>query len=104
MPEPTSSSESQAGDPTGREVYNVVTDTVTGVNVRWWDNLLQAVVGAVCFVLGASLGWLVAFVKGGDQLMGGLLGAFLGLTIALVGSGAFLMVFRFVRHLRGKHD
>jgi len=97
-------------DPTGptpprrsaRETYNVVSDTVVGVNVRWRDNLIQAVAILVCMVLGAGVGWRMA---GEDADRGPiLLGALAGLVAGTILSGAALMVFRFVRHVRGRHD
>lgn len=85
---------------TGQETYNVVTDTVTGANVRLKDNLIQAAVIAVCLVLGAIVGALVVE----DRLPGALAGAFIGLLVGLFGSGLFLMIYRALRHLRGRHD
>ena len=84
----------------GRQVYNVVSDTVGGVNFRLSDNLIQAVSIAVCLVLGALIGALVTE----ERLLGAMAGAFIGLLVGLFGSGIFLMIFRAVMHLRGRHD
>jgi hypothetical protein len=85
-----------------REQYNVVSDTVVGVNVRWRDNVFQAVVIVGCATLGAGIGWRMA---GEDDVRGPvLLGALGGLVAGTLLSGAALMVFRFVRHVRGRHD
>jgi len=92
------------GDPTGRQAYNIVTDTVTGVNVRGWDNYFQLIVGAICLPLGLGGGWLWAWLRGGDPLTGVLLGGFVGLLVALFGSGIFLMIYRAIQHARGRHD
>jgi hypothetical protein len=94
-----------SGDPsqpgiTGQHAYNLTTDLATGLNVRVWDNLIQAASIAICFCLGILIGCLVT----SDRITGGVLGAFVGLLVGLFGSGVFLMVFRALRHLRGKHD
>ena len=48
----------------GRQVYNLVTDTTTGVNVRWKDNLFQAIAILICLVLGVGVGLLVTPNRG----------------------------------------
>lgn len=85
---------------TGRQAYNLVADTVAGPNLRPSDNLYQGLAILVCLVLGAGIGFLAV----ADRLPGALLGGFLGLLIGLFGSGIFLMIYRAVRHARGKHD
>ena len=92
--------ENQAKSSSGKEAYNLVSDTVTGANVRWKDNFLQAVVILVCIVVGAGIGALMIQ----DWLGGLLVGGFAGMVIGLLGSGIFLMVFRAVMHLCGRHD
>jgi len=85
---------------TNREAYNLVTDTVAGPNLRLSDNLFQGVAILVCLLLGAGIGFLVMT----DGLTGALLGGFIGLLTGLFGSGIFLMVYRAVKHIRGKHE
>jgi hypothetical protein len=85
---------------TGRQVYNVITDTGTGVNVRWKDNVYQAIAIMVCLALGALIGFLVT----ADRGLGAVAGGFAGLLVGLFGSGIFLMVFRGIRHFLGKLD
>jgi hypothetical protein len=85
---------------TGRQAYNLVSDTVAGPNVRLKDNLYQGLAVLVCLFLGAGIGFLV--LK--DGLMGVLLGGFIGLLVGLFGSGLFLMIYRAVKHAQGKHD
>jgi uncharacterized membrane protein YedE/YeeE len=85
---------------TNRQTYNMVTDTVTGPNVRLKDNLLQGLVIFVCLVLGAVIGAIVV----ADHVPGALVGGFIGVLVGLFGSGIFLMIFRAARHARGKHD
>ena len=85
---------------TNRQAYNVVSDTVTGVNLRLKDNVLQGIAIFVCTALGAAIG---AFVVE-ERLPGALVGGFAGLIIGFFGSGLFLMVFRAIRHIRGRHD
>ena len=83
-----------------RETYNIVTDLGTGVNVRLRDNLLQAAFILICLILGAVVGLLVV----SERIAGVLVGGFLGLVLGLFGSGIFLMIYRFLRHLKGHHD
>lgn len=84
----------------GKQSYNVVADTVGGVNVRWKDNLFQALAIFVCLILGAGIGALVVE----ERMMGVIAGGFIGLIVGLFGSGIFLMIFRALRHLKGRHD
>jgi hypothetical protein len=85
---------------TGRQAYNLVTDTMAGPNVRWRDNLFQGLAILVCLALGALVGALVA----ADRLIGALTGGFLGLVAGLFLSGLVLMIYRAVQHARGRHD
>ena len=85
---------------TSRQAYNVVSDTVVGANLRVNDNLFQAIAIAVCMVIGAGIG--ASVVR--ERLPGALVGGFAGLIVGLFGSGIFLMIFRAVRHIRGRHD
>lgn len=87
--------------------YNVVTDTVTGVNVRWSDNKFQAIFVLLSIVATALLGALLAAFNSRWNLPwygGALIGSFAGLVIGILGSGIFLMFYRAVRHFKGKHD
>ena len=85
---------------TERQVYNLVTDIVSGPNVRLKDNLYQGLAILGCLFLGAGIGFLAMT----DGLMGALLGGFIGLLVGLFGSGIFLMIYRAIKHARGKHD
>jgi len=78
----------------------VFSDTITGVNTRVSDNVFQAAAIAVCTVLGAVIG-AIAFQ---ERIPAALGCGFVGLIVGLFGSGIFLMIFRAVQHLRGKHD
>lgn len=98
--EPTSGDEKPDDGLTGRQTYNIVSDTVTGVNVRLKDNLIQALAIVVCVVLGAAVGAAVIEVR----LAGAAVGGFVGLFVGWIGSGVFLMVYRAVMHIRGRHD
>ncbi len=87
--------------------YNVVTDTVTGVNVRWSDNRFQAIAVCISVVVISLLGALLAALNTRWNLPwygGALIGSFAGLVVGILGSGIMLMVYRAVRHLKGKHD
>ncbi|MCC6124856.1 MAG: hypothetical protein IT426_07840 [Pirellulales bacterium] len=84
---------------TGREVYNIVSDIGTGVNVRKKDNLYQlAAIG-----LGLLLGIVIGAFCMRDRVTGAVLGGFIGLLAGLFGSGIFLMIYRFIRHVQGRH-
>ena len=90
-----------------RAGYNVVSDTLTGVNVRKSDNLLQAKVVFVSMLLVAALGAALAALNVEWELPwygGALIGAFVGLVIGIFASGIFLMIYRAIRHIQGKHD
>ena len=91
----------------GEVAYNVVTDTVTGLNLRGSDNKFQAKFTAISTVLLAVVGALAAFFNPRWNLPwfgGALAGGFCGMVIGIFLSGIFLMVFRGFRHLRGKHS
>ena len=83
-----------------RQTYNMVTDTVTGPNIRLKDNLIQGLAILACLILGAVSGAIVV----ADHVPGALVGGFIGLLVGLFGSGIFLMIYRAIRHARGKHD
>ena len=108
--EPTQSteSESKTGVSSGRAAYNVVTDTVTGVNVRWSDNRFQAIFilvsTLVMTVIGAALAFLGVLDQATPWFFYAILFGFLGLLLGLFTSGTALMFYRSGRHLTGKHD
>ena len=87
--------------------YNIVSDTFTGVNFRLKDNVLQAVFVFASVVIGAAAGAILAALNPRWNLPwfgGALFGSFLGLVVGVFASGIFLMIYRTVRHIRGKHD
>ena len=93
------------GDPedapmTERDIYNVVTDTIVGPNVRPKDNLYQGLAILAGLFLGAGIG----AISTRDLAFGAMVGGFVGTAAGLFGSGIFLMIYRAVRHSRGKHD
>ncbi len=85
---------------TGRQAYNVVSDTVTGANVRLKDNVIQGFAILICVVLGVVIGAIVV----PERVPGGLVGGFIGLLVGFFGSGIFLMIYRAIMHIRGRHD
>ena len=95
---------------TAHEAYNIVSDTVVGVNVRKTDNLFQLKVILVCVLIGVALGATAGALlsDSNDRLVGALGGGlglgFAGLILGLFGSGIYLMIYRAVCHLQGKHD
>lgn len=46
-----------------KAAYNVVTDTVTGVNVRWSDNKFQAILVFAAVLLAAAIGAILAWLN-----------------------------------------
>ena len=92
---------------TGKAAYNVVTDTVTGVNLRGNDNKFQAKFIAASVVVLTLIGAVLGLLKPRWQLQwygGAMLGAFAGLIFGVLASGIFLMIYRAARHAKGKHD
>src|SRR5262245_57856229 len=87
---------------TGQEQYNLVTDLVTGPNLRWRDNLIQGIIVLAFAVTGL---WAGPVLLHGDLLILGIVGGLvLGLLSGALASGFALMIFRAVRHAQGKHD
>jgi hypothetical protein len=115
---------------TSKETYNIVSDTVVGVNARKSDNLLQAKITIITIIIGAIIGVIfngdaeareqlpshlqhlvkepvlkVALgVVGLENHTGLVAGAFAGLILGFLGSGFYLMVFRAVKHASGEHE
>ena len=85
---------------TDRQTYNMVSDTVVGANFRMKDNVFQAIAIFVCLCVGAITGAIAVE----ERMMGALVGGFVGVLVGLFGSGIFLMVYRAIMHMRGKHD
>lgn len=83
-----------------RYLYNLFSDLFFGPNFRWKDNLLQGIIVAAFFAMGAGYGLLIAE----DKYLGFLIGSLIGIVSGALGSGFSLMVFRGLRHLRGRHD
>jgi hypothetical protein len=79
-----------------KETYNVVSDTVVGINVRMKDNLIQGLIILVTIIIGLVIGQMY----GGFLLLGGLAGLIVGFLV----SGIFLMIYRAVKHASGDHD
>ncbi|MEZ6055930.1 MAG: hypothetical protein R3C01_04425 [Planctomycetaceae bacterium] len=102
----------------GRQAYNVVSDTVGGVNFRRSDNAFQcrfilfgiAIGSGVGLIVGSLWGGLSAnegkvWSQAGAGAIGGLLGGgFLGMVLGLLISGVWLGIYRAGEHARGKHD
>jgi len=92
---------------TSRQAYKLTTDTVAGPNLRWKDNVFQALAILVCIIIGAIGGAVFGRSFGPAAqgiIMGALICGFGGLVFGFFGSGIFLMIFRGVKHARGKHD
>jgi hypothetical protein len=94
-------------NPAPNSTYNVVTDLVTGVNVRGSDNKFQAIfIGLSVLPLALIASINVALNPSWNMPWygGAMLGAVAGLIFGLFASGIVLMIYRAMRHLRGKHD
>ena len=115
---------------TSKETYNIISDTVVGVNARKSDNLLQVKITIITIIIGAIIGVIfdgdaeaseqlpshlqhlvkepvlkVALgVVGLENHTGLVAGAFAGLILGFLGSGFYLMVFRAVKHASGEHE
>ncbi|MBI4568356.1 MAG: hypothetical protein HY719_08150 [Planctomycetes bacterium] len=100
MTQPNASPNEPQRGLTGRQTYNVVSDTAIGLNFRARDNLWQGVFILAWVVVGLGAGWLASDV----QPLGILIGATAGLIVGFLVSGVFLMIYRLGRHLQGKHD
>lgn len=90
-----------------RATYNVVTDTVSGVNVRRSDNLFQAFFVSGSVGIGSLLGLILTLLIPSWRtpwIVGLMVGGFIGLTLGILLSGTMLMVYRAWRHSKGKHD
>ena len=96
VPQPTKTNAQSKNRLTAKETYNVVSDTVIGVNVRAKDNLIQGSIILVTVIIGLVIGHMY----GGFLLLGGLG----GLILCFLGSGNFLMIYRAVKHASGDHD
>jgi hypothetical protein len=83
-----------------KQVYNIITDVAGGPNMRFRDNLFQGIAILVSVLLGVGIGVLVADYPTAGVVYGG----FLGLVGGFLASGTFLMVYRAVQHIRGRHD
>jgi hypothetical protein len=91
----------QPASMTGREQYNVISDTVVGINLRWRDNLVQGIIILVFVLVGAAIGYFMADEDARVQVA--LIGALGGLVAGALISGIGLMIYRGIQHMRGRH-
>jgi hypothetical protein len=89
---------------TDRQVYNLVSDTGVGVNIRREDNLYQALAIFVCTAIGAVIGCFIDLGGGSPWWAGAIVVGIGGLVVGFFASGIFLMVYLAIKHLRGEHD
>ncbi|MCA9041447.1 MAG: hypothetical protein KDA65_13930 [Planctomycetaceae bacterium] len=89
-----------------REAYNIVTDTITGANLRKSDNVFQAKVIGICLLIGILVGVIWGAVSGEqiNMIIGSVVGGFAGVLLGLFGSGFYLMIYRTGKHLKGDHS
>ena len=91
----------------GRAAYNIISDTVTGVNIRGSDNKFQAVFILWSIVIFTLLGTILVLLIPdwkAPWFDGAIAGAITGLLAGFFVSGIYLMIFRGARHIQGKHD
>lgn len=91
------------GVATDREAYNIISDTVIGVNCRWRDNFIQAIFVVVFAAGGAAICGLMGRNQGYFK-EGLMIGTVIGLIVGVVFTGAAIMIYRGIRHLMGRHD
>ncbi|RCS41361.1 hypothetical protein DTL42_22640 [Bremerella cremea] len=90
-----------------KEAYNLVSDTVVGVNVRKSDNVFQMKFTFVATLIVAIMGAVATGANPSWQLPwygGALIGGFAGMVLGVFASGIFLMIYRVIRHVHGHHD
>ena len=90
-----------------RAAYNIVSDTVVGLNIRKSDNVFQAKFIGITVLVLATIGAALAALNPGWNLPwfgGALAGSLAGLIIGVFASGIFLMIYRAVRHVKGDHE
>jgi hypothetical protein len=105
--ERNSDADSKDGISSSKAAYNIVSDTVTGVNFRGRDNLFQAKFIAASVTVLALVGIGLSLLNADWELPwygGAMIGGFAGMVIGVFVSGIFLMVYRAVGHIKGKHD
>lgn len=87
--------------------YNIVSDTMVGVNVRKSDNIFQAIFVGISTLMFAVVGVVLFFVYNTDPDMPwyfvGIGGGLAGMVIGVFGSGIYLMIYRFMQHAKGNH-
>ena len=106
-PKPDEPQGNMPPDTSSRDVFNIVSDTVVGLNVRKSDNVFQAKFIGITVLVLATIGGASAALNSEWNLPwygGALIGAFAGLIIGLFASGIFLMIYRAVKHVKGEHE
>jgi MFS family permease len=104
---PTSGKPASDHSSVSHSAYNVVADTVIGLNARKSDNRFQAIFILVSVMISSVTGALAAFLNDEWRVSwigGAVIGAVAGLVIGLILSGALIMVFRAARHIQGQHQ
>ena len=92
-----------------KDVYHIISDTVTGINIRKTDNFIQLkIVTFIVFIfeLGAFI-WKyyhANFFGFEDNLGTSMISLILGLLAGGFISGTYIAFYRFIQHLKGNHN
>ena len=87
--------EEQKSGVSATDVFDTVSDTVVGVDLRASDNMIQL----VCVFVGASLGALIGGLGWGG--VGSMIGAIAGVLAFLLLSGFVIGMYRLVKRISG---
>ena len=93
--------------PVRRVAHSVLSDSITGLNVRESDNRLQGFVVVVSVLVAAAIGAVLAAMNAQWELpwySGAVMGGFAGSFIGIIASGIYLMIYRAIRNIQGNHD